>query len=108
MSNLADKSFETTKRLYATGNFSKYIPYGAKRIEAVADDEALKLLAFAKDNKTVLIVINDTDDEKTVTVPAINSEITVAVTDKDNNLAERKTKNADIKISAKSVNTIMF
>ena len=106
--NLADKSFETTKRYYATGNFSKYIPYGAKRIETVADDEALKLLAFAKDNKTVLIVINDTDDEKTVTVPAINSEITVATTDKDNNLAERKTKNADIKIPAKSVNTIMF
>ena len=68
----------------------------------------MKLLAFAKDNKTVLIVINDTDDEKTVTVPLTDREITVATTDMDNNLAESKTKNADIKISAKSVNTIMF
>lgn len=106
--NLSDKSFEMTKRYYATGNFSKYIPYGARRIEANSDDKDLKLLAFEKEGKTVVIVINDTEKEKVVFVPAINDNITVAVTDESKDLAEYKIKNADIKISAKSVNTIMF
>lgn len=106
--NLSDKTFEMTKRYYATGNFSKYIPYGANRVEAHSDDKDLKILAFVKDNKTSLIIINDTDKEKSVSVPAVSDEITVAVTDKNNDLAEYKTKNADIKISAKSVNTVIF
>lgn len=106
--NLADKSFEMTKRYYATGNFSKYIPYGARRVEVCADNKDLKLLAFVKDTKTILIIINDTGKEKAVSVPTADHEITVAVTDEHNNLSEYKTKNADIKISAKSVNTIIF
>lgn len=106
--NLADKSFEMTKRYYATGNFSKYIPFGARRVDVYSDDKNLKILAFVKNEKTVLIIINDTDNVKTVSIPAINAEITVAVTDENNDLTEHKTKNADIKISAKSVNTIIF
>ena len=106
--NLDDKTFEMTKRYYATGNFSKYIPYGARRIEVNADDRDLKLLAFEKDEKIILLVINDTKKAKVISVPAVRDEITVAVTDKNNDLAEYKTKNADITISAKSVNTIIF
>lgn len=106
--NLEDKTFEMTKRYYATGNFSKYIPYGAKRVNIYADDPDVKLLAFVQEDKTILIIINDTDKEKRVSVPAAKNEITVAVTDKNNDLAEYKTKNADIKLSAKSVNTIIF
>jgi len=106
--NLEDKSFEMTKRYYATGNFSKYIPYGARRIEANSDDKELKLLAFEKDDKYILIMINNSDNKKMVSIPTVNNEITIAVTDNNNNLAEYKTKNADIRISAKSVNTVIF
>lgn len=106
--NLTDKSFELTKRYYVTGNFSKYIPFGATRVKAFADDKELKILAFVKDDKTILIIINDTNKEKSVLVPAINNEITVVVTDENHSLDEYKTKNSDIKIFAKSVNTVIF
>lgn len=107
--NLNDKTFELTKRYYATGNFSKYIPYGSRRIEAYSKDEDLKLLAFEKNDKYTLIIINDTDRPKTVFLPKVFAEdIKLAVTNEHDNLKEYKIKNADIKISAKSVNTIMF
>ncbi|MGN0522596.1 MAG: glycoside hydrolase [Eubacterium sp.] len=108
--NLSDKTFAMTKRYYATGNFSKYIPYDAKRVEAYSDDADLKLLAFIKENKTVLIIINDTDNEKSVSLEKeYCDEITLAVTNAKDNLKEYTVKNkADIKISAKSVNTVVF
>ena len=106
--NSNDKTFEMTKRYYATGNFSKYIPYGARRVEAYSEDKDLKLLAFCKDSKTVLLVINDTNEEKIVTLADIPTNAIIAVTDENNDLMEYKIKNADIKISAKSVNTIIF
>lgn len=105
--NLDDKSFEMTKRYYATGNFSKYIPHNATRIEAKCSDSSLYLLAFEKDNKITLIVINDNDDERLISVDAVG-DITVAVTDKDNDLYEYKTDSKDIVITAKSVTTIVL
>lgn len=108
--NLADKTFEMTKRYYATGNFSKYIPFGAKRVEVYAEDEDLKLLAFVKEGKTVLIVINDKNQPKTVTLPAMQgAEARLIVTNEKYNLKEFVIKNnADIEISARSVNTVIF
>lgn len=107
--NLDDKTFEMTKRYYATGNFSKYIPYGAKRVDISSDDSDIKLLAFEKDGKYILIIINDTQKQKSITLPDNCSEnITLVVTSERDNLVEYRIKKADIKISAKSVNTIIF
>lgn len=106
--NLDDKTFEMTKRYYVTGNFSKYIPYGANRIEAVCADKELKILAFDKNGKTVVIIINDTEKEKTVSLPDMSETVTVAVTDKDNNLTEKTVNAKDIRISGKSVQTIIY
>lgn len=108
--NLNDKTFEMTKRYYATGNFSKYIPFGARRTEISSDDKDLKLLAFVNGDKTVVIIINDTKKEKTISLPDTGSKnIIHAVTDEKDNLKEYIIKNnADIKISAKSVNTVIF
>lgn len=107
--NLDDKTFEMTKRYYVTGNFSKFIPYGAKCVDISSDDKELKLLAFTKGEKTVLIIINDTKTEKFVSLPSSSpKDITLVVTNEKDNLREYKIKNADIKISAKSVNTIIF
>ncbi|MGN1203188.1 MAG: hypothetical protein ACI4RF_07810, partial [Eubacterium sp.] len=74
-----------------------------------SDDDELKLLAFTKEKTTVIIIINSTYKEKTVSFPANSAnEAMLAVTDELHNLEEIKINNADIKISAKSVNTIIF
>ena len=102
--NLDDKSYEMTKRYYATGNFSKYIPFGATRIEAKCDDEELMLLAFRKNDKTVLIVINDTDKEKEINLPQSG---VMAVTNEEDDLKEYVVSQT-VKITAKSVNTVVM
>lgn len=104
--NLDDKTYEMTKRYYVTGNFSKYIPFGAERTAVKCEDEELKVLAFRKDDKTVLIVINDTENEKVAEVDA--DIVTIAVTDADNDLTENSVQGKNIIITAKSVNTIIF
>lgn len=107
--NLEDKSFEMTKRYYATGNFSKYLPYGAVRVGVEADDKTLKLLAFAKDGKTTVIAINDSENEKPVTLPVPpGTVVTVAVTDDTHDLAQSQTEAAPYTLSARSVTTFVF
>ena len=103
--NMNDRSFEMTKRYYVTGNFSKYIPYGAVRFGVSVDDIDIKILGFKKDDSVILIIINETESEKELTVPE-NSVI--AVTDKNNNLSEYKTENGKAEITPKSVTTILF
>ena len=104
--NLDDKTYDMTKRYYVTGNFSKYIPYGASRVEAVCEDNELKVLAFVKEGMTIIVAINDTDKEKTVSVDA--EEVKLVVTDKDNDLAESAVNGENIRLAAKSVSTIIF
>lgn len=108
--NLEDKSFEMTKRYYATGNFSRYIPYGARRIGVECADKELKILAFEKDGRTVFVVINDTDKEKKASFPsAEGKKILSVVTDDNYDLAERECDDSgDITITPESVSTFIF
>ena len=105
--NLDDKTFETTKRLYATGNFSKYIPFNATRIDTHSEDKDLLVLAFEKDNQVTMIVINPTADMKSVSLPA-KGQIKTVITDAENNLAENYADAPDIIINPESVNTLIF
>ena len=105
--NLDTKTYEMTKRYYATGNFSKYIPYKANRIEAVCEDKELKVLAFEKDKKTVVIIINATEAEKTVDIPC-STQVKLVVTNNSENLTETTVNSKEIKITPRSVNTIIF
>ncbi len=106
--NEEDKSFETTKRLYVTGNFSKYIPVGAKRIDISCDDSEILPLAFYNGEKTVVILINPTEKEKSLETDK-KTEYTVAVTDEENDLTERMLSDRNaITISKKSVTTLVF
>ena len=107
--NLADRSFEMTKRYYATGNFSKYIPSGAVRVQIGSDDPALKLLAFKKDGKTTVIAINDAEREKPLTLPVPpGTAVTVAITDDTHDLVQSETQTAAFTLSARSVTTFVF
>ena len=105
--NISDKTFEMTKRYYVTGNFSKYIPFGAEKIGVKCGNGKLKVLAFRKDDETVLIVINDTDSAEKITLEDAKGSVRLVVTDKDNDLAEKQA-DKNIEIPAKSVNTIIF
>ena len=98
-------TFYTTKRYYVTGNFSKYIPLGAKRIDCKATDSRLLTAAFEKDGKTVIVVSNPTDEEITLSVPFESG--TIAVTDETRNLEESRFENKEIAITPKSVNTVI-
>ncbi len=104
--DLAAKTFEMTKRYYATGNFSKYIPRGAKRVAVTCPTPEIKALAFVKGDKTVLILINDTKETKPVTLPAAKG--TLAVTDDAENLKEHEIITADVTLTPRSVNTFVY
>lgn len=105
--NLEDKSFEITKRYYVTGNFSKYIKSGSKRIEAHSGDENLLVVAFKNDDEIVLVIINNSNEEKEITLP-FGKEFLISVTDEKNNLNERVTESRDVKITSKSVTTVVI
>ena len=105
--NLDEKSFEITKRYYVTGNFSKYIKPGSKRIEALTDDENVLVTAFRNENETVLVFINNSDDAKEFSLPS-GKEFLVSVTDKNNNLEESVTESGDISLTPKSVTTVVI
>ena len=92
-----------------TGNFSKYIPFGAVRADIRSDDGELKPLYFYKDGKNIVILINDTEKEKTVSFPdGLFEKAVLAVTNEKEDLEEHTINKTDIKISARSVNTIIF
>ncbi len=105
--NLSDKTFEMTKRYYVTGNFSKYIPFGAEKIGVCCLDMELKILAFTKDGKTVAVVINDTDKEKTVSFRDFSEKVKLVLTDETHDLEETESDSKNIIIPKKSVVTII-
>ena len=102
--NLDDESYEITKRYYVTGNFSKYIPYGARRVYADCADSELLITAFTKDKKTVLTVINGTEHRKKIELPARSLFV---VTDETRSLEEYENV-SEAEIAPRSVNTFVF
>lgn len=105
--NLEDKTFEVTKRLYVTGNFSKYIQPGSVRISAHSECKDLLALAFKKDSEIVVIIINLSDSVKKITLPA-KGDVIHAVTDKNNDLTQTVIKGDDISVNPRSVNTFCY
>ena len=104
--DIENKSFETTKRLYATGNFSKYIPLGARRVEVNCDDDDIMLVAFENEEKTVLVIVNPTKKEKNYT---LSRDAIMAVTNNEKNLEESTARaNESIAITSESVTTVVL
>ena len=104
--DIENRSFEMTKRYYVTGNFSKYIPCGATRFEVKTDDSDIMSLGFKKDGKTVVILINPTENEKSL---VLTENSLIAVTDKESNLREfTANKGEKITVTSHSVTTLVF
>ena len=106
--NLDDKTFEITKRYYATGNYSKYIKPGSKRIEAMTDDENVLVTAFKNVGEIVLVLVNNSAEEKSFSLPWCNKEILISVTDENSNLKESTLSAENILLTPKSVTTVVI
>lgn len=65
----AAHTYETTKRLYTLGNFSKFVAPGANRIRAkTAKDSPVTTLAFEDQGTITVIVINATQSAQPVDI----------------------------------------
>lgn len=105
--NLPENTFEITKRYYVTGNYTKYVKRGARRVEATCEDKDILLTAFKQGEKLVLIAVNKSQSEKQIEIPA-EGEVLVAVTDENNSLAEKKMNSQNIVLTPMSVTTIVW
>lgn len=105
--NILEKTFEITKRYYVTGNYTKYLSRGAKRIDAVCDDEDVLLTAFKDNGRIVLVAVNKSQAEKTISMPEEKSYL-VSITDENNNLTEKQIVARELKLTPRSVTTIVW
>lgn len=98
------QTYELTKRYYVTGNFSKYIPFGAERIEAFSDNPDISVLVFTYENKRYIILLNSTKAFETVTA---DYDCKASLTDELHSLDETSYRAGDsIAIPPESVITI--
>ncbi len=96
--------YTLTKRYFVTGNFSKFIPLGALRIETDTGDEEVLSVGFAHDGGTTVILSNESEDPKFFFAPA---DLALYTTDKENDLAGRKVKKGEaVKLPPRSVTTL--
>lgn len=100
-----NKTYSLTKRYWVTGNFSKFIPRGARRIEAVSDCTGVLCLAFEGSGKRVVIAVNLSENDEEITA---EKDCDLFLTSAECNLAEnRASKGEKIKLPARSVITII-
>lgn len=100
------ETYELTKRYYAFGNFSKFIPRGAVRIAAKTDDNDILTAAFKTKNSIIFIILNPSEKQKEL---RLKSSGEIYVTSAENDLT-RHTFNAGekININSFSVNTVLI
>ncbi len=109
-------TYETTKRLYALGNFSKFVDPGAVRVDVkTGKDSPLSAVAFDNGDNLAVIVINSTDAEQTFTAKfsgTAASAVTAYVTDETHNLEKTVTADAahteSLTVSPQSVTTFVY
>lgn len=110
-------TYETTKRLYTLGNFSKFVKSGAVRIGAsVGKGLPLSSIAFDCGDTVSVIVVNSTETEQVFTVnfkgKANFKALSVFVTDATHNLecvyAQPFAANVSYTVPAQSVTTFVF
>ena len=65
------------------------------------------MVAFKDSERTTVVLINNSDEEKSVSLP-FEKEILISVTDKDNNLTESRVKTDKLNITSKSVTTMVI
>ena len=104
--DLNSHNYEITKRYYVTGNFSKYIPFGAVRIEAKTDVRDILTVCFEKDNKYTCVFVNLSDKNESFIA---EKDGKTAVTDDSRSLEESLVSAGDnISVPRRGVITYQF
>ena len=101
--NDGDRTFETTKRYYAFGNFTKYIAPGSVRVAADAGT-GLQCAAFTKDGRAVCVVMNP-GEKKELRLPP--GEWEARITSESQDLAPADPINGSLTLPQKSVTTLI-
>ena len=101
--NDGPRTFETTKRYYAFGHFTKFIEPGSKRCE-ISACEGVTAAAFTKNGRQTAVLMNP-GDTKTLALP--QNVTAVYLTDETHDLAEIETKGT-LTLPPKSVVTVLF
>lgn len=83
--DMKNENFELTKRYYVTGNFSRFIPKGARRAELTTDSGSVRGVAYTKEGNTVAVLINNGE---TGTSVSFKNSCKAFLTDKEHNLSE--------------------
>lgn len=98
------QTFELTKRYFVTGNISKYVPLGAKRIEAKTDTDDVKLIAFTDNKKIYYYIMNKGNEDKCFT---FTSPFMTVLTDETHDLYEENHEPGEFVLPAGSVCTVI-
>ncbi len=107
--NLEKQGYEFTKRYYAFGNFSKFIPVGSAYVPCETNENGITAAAFEKDGAYTVVILNENEAEKEIILPQLgNAMIRMYVTDKNNDLNLREAQGNRIVLTAKSVTTVSF
>lgn len=86
-------TFELTKRYFATGNISKYLPENAVHVKAESDDSDVKILCFTNDKETLTVLINFSGETKEL---ILHQDTLISVTDENSSLAECRLNGGDM------------
>lgn len=104
--DLEKHTYELTKRYYATGNISKYLPENSVRVKARTDDNDVKALCFTNEKETLAVLINFSENEKNT---VLSQNAVIAVTDKNSSLEERRIQSGEsLVIPPRSVISVIF
>ena len=108
-----DGEIKKFNRYWAFKQFTSFIEPGMTRVEVyddIGEDESLQETAFANDEKTVLVIVNNGEKEKDIKFLEKCTASAVYVTDKDHN-CEKVADGIDgtkYTLSARSITTIVF
>lgn len=102
------------KRLWAMGNFSKFVRPGYRRIESHTDDNEINTLSYVGINEEgkeeiITILINNSNEEKQLKMDIENSTILTAyVTDEENDLSKYEYAADNILVPSRSIVTLVY
>jgi O-glycosyl hydrolase len=108
-----DGNYYDSKMLWALGNYSAFIRPGMKRIETSSADKDLLVSAYRDNDKLVIVFVNPSGDNKTVSLTKQNAAIPGSkklityTTNATNNLKKNIVTTSDLIIPAKSIVSVI-
>ena len=108
-----DGEIKMYNRYWAFKQFSSFIEDGMTRVKVFDEiglNENLAKVAFTNDEKTVLVVVNNSEAEQEISFLEKYPGVEIFVTDKDHNCEKvaDKISGADYTLSARSITTFVF